>query len=252
MIRALVAISSVGLAASFMAQSSRPSQSSLRMEVERSIALPFDKKPVGLDGTLAGDAGFDPAGFASKAPSAWGFSGSDPKTTLKWFREAEITHGRIAQLAVLGFLIPSLYHFPGNPDVGVAADAYAELNPYKALSVVPSTGLWHIFGFAFFVESFRLANIIRGDKEPGDLGLGQKGSFNPFGFKYTEEEYFEKQVQEIKHGRLAMFGALGMLLQTKVAGLGVAQQLAAAFSLPSERSVLQGPGTLGDYFPPGV
>jgi hypothetical protein len=42
--------------------------------------------------------------------------------------------------------------------------------------------------------------IIRGDKEPGDLGLGQTG-FNPFKFDYSEEEYFEKQVQEIKHGR---------------------------------------------------
>ena len=41
---------------------------------------------------------------------------------------------------------------------------------------------------------------ISGDKAPGDLGLGQTG-FNPFGFKYSEEEYFEKQVQEIKHGR---------------------------------------------------
>jgi hypothetical protein len=29
---------------------------------DRSIALPFDPRPVNLDGTIPGDAGFDPAG----------------------------------------------------------------------------------------------------------------------------------------------------------------------------------------------
>ena len=60
-----------------------------------------------------------------------------------------------------------------------------------------------------------MKRVIRGDKAAGDLGLGQTG-FNPFGFEYTEEQYFEKQTQEIKHGRLAMIGALGMLLQVSL------------------------------------
>ena len=35
---------------------------------DRSIALPFDRRPPALDGTLPGDVGFDPAGFPNKLP----------------------------------------------------------------------------------------------------------------------------------------------------------------------------------------
>mmetsp|Transcript_2773 Transcript_2773/g.3835 ORF Transcript_2773/g.3835 Transcript_2773/m.3835 type:complete len:250 (+) Transcript_2773:114-863(+) len=240
----------LGSVAAFVTPANRAGVRSMSMiNEDRSIALPFDKRPELLDGSLPGDVGFDPAGFTNKLPKQWLIGGAE--RSLKWYREAEIVHGRVAQLAVLGFLIPSFTHFPGNPDVGVAADAFAELNPFKALTTVPEEGLWQIALVIFGIELARIKRVIRGDKEPGDLGLGQTG-FNPFGFKYTAEEYREKQVQEIKHGRLAMFGALGMLLQTQASGLGPVQQLAGAFSFPDERAILNGPGTLGDYFPPGL
>lgn len=219
------------------------------MAEDRSVALPFDKRPPNLDGTLAGDVGFDPAGFSNNPPKSWLIGGE--ANSIKWYREAEIVHGRVAMLAVVGFLFPSYFHFAGNPEVGVAPDAFAELNPFKALTAVPAEGLWQITLVIFGIELNRIKRVIRGDKAPGDLGLGQTG-FNPFGFKYTEEEYFEKQVQEIKHGRLAMFGALGMLLQCRASGEGVVQQLADAFSIPDERAFLVGPGALNDYFPQGL
>lgn len=219
------------------------------VDPDRSIALPFDKRPPNLDGTLAGDVGFDPAGFSNNPPKPWLIGGEG--NSLKWYREAEIVHGRVAQLAVIGLLFPAWYHFPGNPEVGVAENAFAEMNPFKALTTVPAEGLWQITLIIFGIELARTKRIIRGDKAPGDLGLGQTG-FNPFNFKYSEEEYFEKQVQEIKHGRLAMIGSLGMLLQTSASGKSIPQQLAEAFTFPEERALLSGPGTLGDYFPPGL
>ena len=48
-----------------------------------------------MPGALAPMGFFDPLGFAAKA---------DEKT-LKRYREAEITHGRVAMLAVIGFLV---------------------------------------------------------------------------------------------------------------------------------------------------
>lgn len=233
----------------FVAPSKSSFASALRMAEERSIALPFDKRPPNLDGTLAGDVGFDPAGFSNSPPRPWLIGGEG--SSLKWYREAEIVHGRIAQLAVLGLLVPSLIHFAGNPEIGVPADAFAETNPFKALTTVPAEGLWQITLVIFGIELNRIKRIIRGDKNPGDLGLGQTG-FNPFNFKYTEEEYFEKQVQEIKHGRLAMIAAVGMLLQTAASGQAVASQLGAAFTFPEERALLNGPGALGDFFPQGL
>jgi hypothetical protein len=101
------------------------------------------------------------------------------------------------------------------------------------------------------VECFRVSRCIIGDKAVGDLGLGQ-GGYNPFNFNYSPEEYFEKQVQETKHGRLAMLGAIGMILQYGRSGTSVAVQLSEAFNLPQAREVLAGPGILGDYFPQGL
>ena len=51
-----------------------------------SQALPFLTRPAALDGTLAGDVGFDPFGFAKS------------REDLLNFREAEIKHARLAML----------------------------------------------------------------------------------------------------------------------------------------------------------
>jgi len=129
----------------------------------------------------------------------------------------------------------------------VGVDAFANTNPLQALSQVPAAGLWQIAATVAFIELFRINRVIRGDAEPGDLGLGQgEGRWNPFGFKYTEEEYFEKQLQEIKNGRLAMVGILGLLLQASVTGKGIVQQLGGSFDVPEAVS------KAGYYFPEGL
>jgi hypothetical protein len=155
-------------------------------------------------------------------------------------------HGRVAMLACIGMIFPSFFHFSGNgilPD-----DTFAELNPFKAVSTVPLIGWLQITLVIFGIELARIKRVIRGDFEAGDLGLGQTG-FNPFGFDYTEEEYRNKQVQEKKHGRLAMFGIIGLLLQAKTSGVGIVQQLSGTFVWPSSREILSGNGVLGDFFP---
>lgn len=51
-----------------------------------SQALPFMERPAALDGSLVGDVGFDPLGFAKT------------KDDLMNYREAEIKHARLAML----------------------------------------------------------------------------------------------------------------------------------------------------------
>ena len=72
-----------------------------------SDSVPFLKQPTNLDGSLPGDVGFDPLGFSEVVD-------------VKVLREAELKHGRIAMLAVLGWIVqetaPASIH-PGFPTV---------------------------------------------------------------------------------------------------------------------------------------
>mmetsp|Transcript_13167 Transcript_13167/g.42890 ORF Transcript_13167/g.42890 Transcript_13167/m.42890 type:complete len:245 (-) Transcript_13167:1170-1904(-) len=197
-----------------------------------------------LDGTYIGDVGFDPLGFSKYAPGAWWF-GEEGDGSLKIFREAELIHGRIAQLAALGWIFPEIYHWPGNDKVGV--DAYAELNPYKAIDAIPSGAWLQILAFMSSLEILRLNRLKNPDYIPGDLGLGQgEGRWNPFGFNYTPEEYEEKQLQELNHCRVAMLGMVGLAAKSSGADMGVLAQLGQSFSTPDFVA------KAGYYFPVGI
>lgn len=203
-----------------------------------SAALPYrgeNGAPATLDGTLPGDVGFDPVGFSTGAFAQLFDVGADENMSdLYWLREAEITHGRIAQLAVLGFIIPPLVGtWPGNEWSGV--DAYSYTNPVEALNHIPPEATFQIVSAMIWVELKRVLLIKEqgASRIPGDLGLGQgEGRWNPFNLNYTPEQYEEKQVQEIKHCRLAMLGATGLWLQAVNSGKDIVDQIGTALVTP--------------------
>lgn len=178
-------------------RSSAPSSSKLSMAAtpERSTSIPIDPYPEGLDGEMPGDVGFDPAGFANNPPAWVQGPGSGTAGRVRWYREAEIAHGRVAMLATLGWIFPEIYHFPGNNVLGM--DVFAEMNPILAYNNIPGAGSIQIVVSLLALETIRLNRSIRNESGvPGDIGLGQgEGRWNPFNFNYSEEEYAEKQLQ---------------------------------------------------------
>merc|ERR1711904_117998 len=100
-----------------------------------STALPWTT--TNLTGELVGDVGFDPLGFSKYAPGAWRF-GDEGDGSLKIFREAELMHGRIAQLACLGWVFPEIAHFPGKDG------AFGKMNPFEAVDAIPNAGWYQI------------------------------------------------------------------------------------------------------------
>ena len=58
---------------------------------------------VGGQGAFVKDYNFDPLGLAEKAPEM-----------VPWYRECEIKHGRIAMLAVVGFITAEYVRVPGD------------------------------------------------------------------------------------------------------------------------------------------
>lgn len=95
-----------------------------------SASIPFLKQPKNLDG-MVGDIGFDPFGFAEVFP-------------VKFMREAELKHGRIAQLAVVGWLVSEIVHVPGA--------AYQSENPVDAMAAVGAGPMLQIFAFCGLLE----------------------------------------------------------------------------------------------------
>ena len=74
---------------------------------EMSKSLPFLPRPKLLDGSMPGDVGFDPLGFATG------------KNELLNYREAEIKHSRLAMLAAAGWLLSEVFEKQILPMFGV-------------------------------------------------------------------------------------------------------------------------------------
>lgn len=204
-----------------------------------STAIPGESAPAILDGRLPGDVGFDPCFLSTKADLMAGyfnrlFSRDLGIDGLTWYREAELMHGRIAMLATLGFIAPGFGTLSGNEWTGV--DAYSATNPLEAWGTAPSFAFVQIFAFMSYLEVRRIgiiledgANYQAGDSQKWGQG---EGRYNPFNLGYSPEEYAEKQLQEVKNGRLAMIGFLGTFFQAQASGVSVVDQLGAAFSAP--------------------
>jgi len=173
-------------------------------------SLPGITEPLGF---------WDPAGFTSEC--------SEGK--LRFYREVELKHGRVAMLAALGFLVGEQFHplFGGDIDVHsyVAFQATPlESAPYALPSVLVAIANLEIFSVFSFNNpsnigasstpfSEREPWTIRSDHEAGDL------RFDPLGLKPTDPaELKEMQTKEINNGRLAMIAAAGMIVQELVTG----------------------------------
>jgi len=172
------------------------------------------------------------------------FGGNAPNDGLLWYREAELMHGRICMVAVVGFIAPGFGTFGGNE----WTDSFGYTNPLEAINGAPSASLFQIFAFMSAMELRRVSIILEDGPNyvAGNAQRWGQGGFNPFGFDYTPEEYAEKQLQEIKHARLAMVGLLGLIFQANASGVGVVEQLSAAFVYPDYVA------KAGYFFPEGI
>jgi hypothetical protein len=174
--------------------------------------IPGALDPVGL---------FDPAGFAAKADEA----------TLKRYREAELTHGRVAMLAVVGF-------FAGEAVEGSSFlwDASVSGPAIGHLAQVPNL-FWALLVSAIGASEQRRAEI--GWVEPKDVPFDKPGllrdsyipgnlGFDPLGLKPSDpEELFLMQTKELQNGRLAMLAAAGFLAQELVDGKGILEHFSS-------------------------
>lgn len=143
---------------------------------------------------------------------------------MKTYREAETTHGRVAMLAVIGFLVteaPVSFHplfDTASKDIG---PAIRHLDEVRATAPFFFEVLALVIGGAEVTRAITgwetpgnpEEKILKDDYYPGDIG------FDPLGLKPdTFEEFAEMSTKELQHGRLAMLGIAGIVAQELVNG----------------------------------
>ena len=179
MFRAIAILASL-LGASAFSPVSKSTRSSLKMS--------FDKEL----GVLAPTGFWDPLGLST---------GKDA-STFKQFRGAELKHGRVAMLAVSGYLLQAIGRLPGTIDLdgttfdsipnGVAA--IGAVSSFGWLQIVASVGYWELIGWEEVEGS-----------SPGDFGI----KYLPF--YDTAEKQDDIKLRELQNGRLAMLGIIALI-----------------------------------------
>jgi len=209
-------LASIGSASAFLAPATKSTCSPLHMADDRrtSESLPFMKSPVFLDGSMAGDAGFDPLGFA------------DSTQNLKYYREAEIKHARLAMLAAAGWPLSELW----DKKIAGLLGMEAVLDEANRVPSVLNGGMekispiyWGVclaLAAAIDVYGLSRASKPKSGYIPGDFG------FDPLGF-YPKDEAGKKKMQtkELKNGRLAMVAITAFALQEFISGVAVVDQV---------------------------
>jgi hypothetical protein len=128
---------------------------------------------------------FDPLGLSSNI---------DPDTFAQ-YRAAELKHGRVAQLAVLGYIVPEVYRF--DFDIAPGLPCSEVPNGVAALDAIPSLGWAQI---VFFIGAVDYWGVL------GDFEVGKKAAAS-----LSPDKLEERQLQELQHGRLAMLAILELL-----------------------------------------
>jgi len=170
---------------------------------EMSIAVPFLKRPSKLDGSHAGDVGFDPLGLSEN-------------NDIYIMMEAETRHSRLAMLAVVGWPLAELIG-PNWMLHGINNVSPSVMNGFDPLSFLAVTAIFGGFGYFEYKTSLRrvddkalgkkhaedMANVWEYGV-PGDYNFDPLNLYSAFGDSADGRKGMREL--EVAHGRAAMLG----------------------------------------------
>ena len=174
--------------------------------------------PAVLDGSLAGDVGFDPLGLAKS------------KKGLFWMREAELKHARLAMLAAVGWPLSELWH----KQLAQAFGLQSILADNDRAPSLLNGGLSNGWASGILMMSIIIAGLLEGNsmnsgeifynaEKPANYVPGNLG-FDPLKLHNVRGNKAAMQTAEIKNGRLAMLAITAYAFQEFVTKLPVVQE----------------------------
>lgn len=132
------------------------------------------------------------------------------KPLVPFFREAEIRHGRTAQLAVLGFIATDFIRIPGEAYSFEAIPKVVDAHNILLEGPMHQLLLW-IGLFDAVITIPAIQATMNGEREAGDFGIeGPKDAAKMDKYK----------MNELLHGRLAMCAIGGIATQSVMTGHG--------------------------------
>eukprot|EP00613_Pedinella_sp_CCMP2098_P049970 CAMPEP_0171836132 /NCGR_PEP_ID=MMETSP0992-20121227/11389_1 /TAXON_ID=483369 /ORGANISM="non described non described, Strain CCMP2098" /LENGTH=231 /DNA_ID=CAMNT_0012452073 /DNA_START=82 /DNA_END=777 /DNA_ORIENTATION=+ len=216
----VIALALFGSASAFAPAARTTSSTSLSAKAKVAEPQPLangwtpdaSKFAYGLPGSLEPVGEFDPLGLSTGLPL----------DVMKRYREAEVTHGRVAMLAALGFLVGENFHplfgLDGKEILGI--DSLTEVRyVFPQFFELLAVGIAAVeinranIGWNAPSDPNAGVNLLREDYYPGDIG------FDPLGLKPTDADEFNAiQTKELQNGRLAMLAVAGFVAQELVDG----------------------------------
>ena len=159
-----------------------------------------------------------PLGFWDPA----GLSQGKTEGTLRFWRECEIKHGRVAMLAAVGFPLAEQFHPLWGGQVDVPSYIAFQETPLQTfwplvLTALSAYEVYSVFTFERPYDLFYSQGgsfwSISSEHPPGDL------QFDPLALKPADPAArLEMETKELNHGRAAMIGIAGMVVQELVTG----------------------------------
>lgn len=144
---------------------------------------------------------FDPLGLAETY-----------KPLVPFFREAEIRHGRTAQLAVVGFIATDFVRIPGDAYSFDAIPKTIDAHNILLEGPMHQLLLWiGLFDAAITIPAVQAT--MNGEREAGDFGFGYAGPKDA-------GKMDDMKLKELLHGRLAMCAVGGIATQSVLSGHG--------------------------------
>jgi len=210
-----------------------------------------------LDGSLAGDFGFDPLGLSDP-------EGEGGYINPSWLAYAEIIHCRWAMLGAAGCIAPEILG-----KAGVIPESTG-LAWFKNGVVPPSGGFdywcdpFTLFWVELVLMSFAEHRRIQDYRNPGSMkdqyfiglenALGGSGDpaypggqfFNMFNL--GKDDMDTMKLKEVKNGRLAMLAMLGYFIQALVTGAGPYENLSAHLADATANNFMTSFGAIGGSF----
>jgi len=170
-------------------------------DTPNSIAIPFLPRPAALDGTHAGDYGFDPLGFSEKLD-------------FYAMQESEVRHARLAMLAAVGWPMSELLAPSWMLQHGCAPSVLNGVNPLSFLAIA---GFLGAAGFFEYKTSLRASlDTPMGKMHEKDMsavwkyGVAGDYNFDPLNWYASCGDDFKGRKGlrdvELSHGRVAMLG----------------------------------------------